>query len=95
MSPFPFYMCLRMLGIIVSRRCQGATKRASPAEFFSEAPCLKLLMDMGLVCEPQKDARGSQMGPSGLLHQVFGGAVLAEDASTDRQLVLEGLYLCA
>jgi hypothetical protein len=52
-------------------------------------------MDMGLVCEPQKDARGSQMGPSGLLHQVFGGAVLAEDASTDRQLVLEGLYLCA
>jgi len=33
------------------------------------------------------------MGASGILLQVFGGAVLAEDAPTDRQLVLEGLHL--
>ena len=32
------------------------------------------------------------MGASRLLLQVFGGAVLAEDEPTDRQLVLEGFY---
>ena len=38
---------------------------------------------------------GFQTGASGLLLQVFGGAVLAEDEPTDRQSVLEGLYLRA